>query len=169
MPFDAPVVTATAGTPFVEVEGTFYRAIDPAFRDYAIAGSRAAGRYSRFDQPTLYLSSSPEGVAAAMLAHKDHRSENLSLISVQVSANRILDLRDEAARTAAGIALDDATAPWQEILAEGGSPRSWKVRAQLEAIGAQGLIDPSRKEPRLWHLVLFAWNRDGAARVDLLD
>jgi RES domain-containing protein len=169
MPFDAPVVTATAGTPFVDVEGTFYRAVDPAFRDYAIAGSRTAGRYSCADQPTLYLSSSPAGVAAAMIAHKDHRSEALSLVSMQVSANRILDLRDEAARTAAGIALDDATASWQEILAEGGSPRSWKVRAQLEAIGAQGLIDPSRKEPGLWHLVLFAWNRDGAARIDLLD
>ena len=169
MAFEAPVVTATDGTPFVEVDGVLYRAIDPAFREFAVAGSRTAGRYSRSDQPTLYLSSSPAGVAAAMIAHKKERSENLSLVSVQVSANRIVDLRDEAARTAAGIALEDATASWQDVVAEGGSPRSWKVRAQLEAIGAEGLIDPSRKEPGLWHLVLFAWNRDGSASIDLLD
>ena len=50
-----------------------------------------------------------------------------------------------------------------------GTPRSWHVRAQLEAMGAQGLIDPSRKAPGLWHLVLFAWNQNGTAKVELSE
>ncbi|WP_368074223.1 hypothetical protein [Curtobacterium sp. SGAir0471] len=37
-------------------------------------------------------------------------------------------------------------------------PTSWLVRDRLVALGADGLIDPSRKRPGLWHLVLFRWN-----------
>jgi RES domain-containing protein len=52
----------------VRVTGRCLRAVDPAHREAALAGSRAAGRYSRAGTPTLYLSSSREGVAAAMIA-----------------------------------------------------------------------------------------------------
>jgi hypothetical protein len=31
------------------------------------------------------------------------------------------------------------------------------------------LIDPSRKAPGLWHLVLFSWNQDNAPQVHLVD
>lgn len=167
MSFGKEDIVSIDETPFVHFEGIFYRAVDPAFRAHAIAGSINPGRYSRSDQPTLYLSSSPEGVKAAMVAHKENRNESLSLVSVHVSAHHIFDLRNEVARNAAGINLDDAIAPWQAEVAKGGTPRSWHVRAQLEAMGAQGLIDPSRKAPGLWHLVLFAWNQNGTAKVEL--
>ncbi|WP_220034109.1 hypothetical protein [Curtobacterium sp. MCLR17_043] len=32
------------------------------------------------------------------------------------------------------------------------------MRDRLIDIGANGLIDPSRKSPGLWHLVLFRWS-----------
>jgi hypothetical protein len=35
----------------------------------------------------------------------------------------------------------------------------------LERLGAHGLIDPSRKQPHLWHLTLFDWNNPGAPCV----
>lgn len=76
-----------------------------------------------------------------------------------------MDLCDPAALRAAGVDLSDAVAPWQDLVAAGATPRSWAVRQRLEDLGAQGLIDPSRTCPGLWHLVLFAWNTDGAARV----
>ncbi len=151
------------------VEGIFHRAVDPAYREFALSGSRLPGRYSRADQPTLYLSASPEGVEVAMRAHKGDRSQTLSLVSVRVRAENIFDLRDPSARAHAGINLEDATAPWQELVRNGQEPRSWKVRDQLEALGAQGLMDPSRKSPGLWHLVLFTWNRDHAPAVQLAD
>ncbi|OKH86736.1 RES family NAD+ phosphorylase [Thalassospira sp. TSL5-1] len=143
---------------FHPVQGLFYRAIDPHYRANSLAGSRNAGRYSQADQPTLYLSSSPEGVTAAMIAHRTERPTNLEMITVSVDARRIFDLRDEKACEMAGITLQDATTPWQDLVAQGKTPPSWRVRDKLAALGAQGLIDPSRKAPGLWHLVLFHWN-----------
>lgn len=150
------------------VAGVLYRAVEGAHRAGALEGSRLPGRYSAAGQPTLYLSGSPEGVAAAMVAHGRARAD-LTVMAFDVEAEGIVDLRDAAAVAAAGVDLDDALAPWQDVVAVGGEPRSWTVRRVLEGAGAQGLIDPSRTRPGLWHLVLFRWNTGGAARVERLD
>lgn len=151
------------------VRGTFYRAIDPRFREYAVSGSRSAGRYSRPGEPTLYLSSSVDGVEAAMIAHKDARSSSLEIVKIDVEATGIVDLRDAAALELLGVNLTEAVAPWQNSAASGGIPTSWTVRDRLVAAGAQGLIDPSRKSPGLWHLVLFRWNDTGAPSVRVVE
>ncbi|WP_220036791.1 RES family NAD+ phosphorylase [Curtobacterium sp. MCBD17_021] len=143
--------------------------MDPRFRASAIGGSRTAGRYSRADEPTLYLSSSVEGGEAALLAHPEIRATAPVIVEVDVTASRIVDFRDPAARSAAGVDLEDATAPWQQIVADGGVPASWLFRDRLVAPGADGLIDPSRKRPGLWHLVLFRWNTDSAPDVQVRD
>lgn len=150
---------------WTSITGTFYRAVDPAYRDQALDGSRSAGRYNAPDQPTLYLSCSREGVEAAMIAHRANRAAGLELVGVNVEAENIFDLRDEAARREAGVSFEEALAPWQEIVAEGGEPSSWRVRRRLEELGAHGLLDPSRKAPGLWHLVLFSWNTVHAPSV----
>ncbi|WIJ45312.1 RES domain-containing protein [Curtobacterium citreum] len=150
------------------VRGTFHRAVDPRFRDSVLAGSRLPGRYSRADEPTLYLSSSVDGVEAAMIAHRDARTPEPAIVAVDVEATRIVDLRDPLVLAQLGIDLADATAPWQEVVAAGGVPSSWSVRDRLVEAGAHGLIDPSRKRPGLWHLVLFRWNEPGAPTVRLL-
>lgn len=147
------------------IRGTFYRAIDPNFLEFAIAGSRSAGRYSRAYEPTLYLSSSVDGVEAAMIAHKGARSAALKIVEIDVEASGIVDLRDTNALEAIGIDLADAAAPWQDVAAAGGTPSSWTVRDRLLEAGANGLIDPSRKRPGLWHLVLFRWNEADAPTV----
>lgn len=158
-----------AAPPFTRVDGMFYRAIDPAYRAGALSGSRSPGRYSSGAQPTLYLSASREGVDAAMQAHRDHRSARLEIIRVQVAAARICDLRDPAVLAAIGVRPVDAAAPWQAIVAQGGTPPSWRVRDRLDACGAHGLIDPSRKAPGLWHLVLFSWNEGDSPGVHVVD
>lgn len=149
------------------VEGLFHRALDPAHRASALDGSRSAGRYSRPDQPTLYLSSSVEGVTAAMGAHCAARGD-LVVITFDVYAEGIMDLRDATALREAGVDPADA-APWQDVVAAGGAPRSWAVRQRLEDLGAKGLVDPSRTRAGLWHLVLFTWNTPGTARVTEVD
>lgn len=153
---------------YTRIEGVFYRAIDPAYRDFALSGSRTPGRYSRGDQPTLYLSSSPQGVEAAMRAHRDNRA-SLEIVKVSVVAEKIFDLRNTDAVIAAGIDINDAIAPWQETVKAGGIPPSWQVRARLESLGMNGLIDPSRKAPGLWHLVLFSWNEDSHTQVRIIE
>ncbi len=156
--WDAEIMNSAESIFAPVVRGTFYRAVDPRYRHYALSGSRSAGRYSRPHEPTLYLSSSLAGVEAAMAAHKDSRAVGLETLQVAVEASGIIDLRDEKALEVVGIELADAIAPWQETVASGGVPRSWLVRDQLVAAGANGLIDPSRTKPGLWHLVLFRWN-----------
>lgn len=147
---------------FCRVEGLFYRAINARDAAHAIGGSRAAGRYSSASQPTLYLSATKAGVEAAMIAHKTDRDMDLLRIQISVRAEAIFDLRDETARAALGCDLGDALAPWQAQVANGEEPKSWIVRQTIEAAGGAGLIDPSRKAPGLWHLVLFRWNIPGA-------
>lgn len=154
---------------FTDIEGIFYRAIDPAYRAYSLSGSRSAGRYSRSTQPTLYLSSSREGVEAAMQSHKGNRSSELEVVSVHVVAQKIIDLRNSSALSEVGVSIKDAIAPWQELVSKGVTPPSWAVRDRLVACGANGLIDPSRTAPCLWHLVLFSWNQDDAPQVHLVD
>ena len=147
------------------VSGTFYRAVDPAHRDVALAGSRSAGRYSPPGVPTLYLSASRAGVAAAMIAHTDARSPTLDVLEFHVLADRIVDLRAHEALRSIGIDPAAAAADWQETVAAGVSPPSWRIREALEQRGAHGLIDPSRRRPELWHLVLFRWNVADAPSV----
>lgn len=147
------------------VSGPFYRAVEPAHRAAALAGSRSAGRYSPPDVPTLYLSASRAGVAAAMTAHTGARSPTLDVLAFEVRADRIVDLRADETLRAVGIDAAAAAADWQETVAAGGAPPSWRVRETVERLGAHGLIDPSRKRPDLWHLVLFRWNRPGAPTV----
>lgn len=100
-----------------------------------------------------------------MMAHRSERSPALEVIEIEVVARGIVDLRDRTAMARLGIDLEDATAPWQDVVAAGGSPRSWDVRDRLVETGAVGLIDPSRKRPGLWHLVLFRWNQEDAPVV----
>lgn len=148
---------------FTSIHGTFYRAVDPQFAAAALSGSRSAGRYSRAHEPTLYLSSSVEGVTTAMRAHHTSRAAQLTVVSISVEATRMVDLRDPTTTAHLGIKLSDAAAPWQDITAQGGSPPSWTVRDTVLQAGADGLIDPSRTSPGLWHLVLFRWNQTDAS------
>lgn len=151
-----------------DIQGIFYRAVDAAHADAALAGSRRAGRYSAPDQPTLYLSASPEGVAAAMIAH--HIGDvTRTVLGFDVTATDIFDLRDQAAVARVRAAAGEPFGAWQHAVDVGAEPASWRVRRWIEAQGANGLIDPSRQAPGLWYLVLFRWNVPGAPTVVPVD
>ena len=160
-----PTVQRENNSPFSTVQGIFYRAVDPAFREGALDGSRSEGRFSPRETLTLYLSASPEGVAAAMIAHTDSESPSREVLSFKVEASRIADLRERTTMASIGVDVDAAAAPWQDDVAAARAPLSWGVRETLLGLGAHGLIDPSRKQPGLWHLTLFAWNQPGAPSV----
>ncbi|WP_412162796.1 RES domain-containing protein [Curtobacterium flaccumfaciens] len=104
-----------------------------------------------------------------MIAHNDVRPEAVEIVAIDVEASGIVDLRDVNASKADGIDLGDALSPWQTIPETDGTPRSWTVRDRLIEVGANGLIDPSRTIPGLWHLVLFRWNVADAPSTCVLD
>jgi hypothetical protein len=160
-----PVVVPDPSGRFVSVRGIFYRALVADGCADVLQGSTAAGRYSQPHQRTLYMSATPDGVAAAMQAHPLPDGMRRTTCALEVEAQAILDLRDDGACEQAGIRREDATAPWQELVSSGGLPPSWSVRTRVEEIGANGLIDPSRKANGLWHLVLFRWNVPGGPTV----
>ncbi|WP_231495720.1 hypothetical protein [Curtobacterium sp. UNCCL17] len=93
----------------------------------------------------------------------------MAIVSIDVEASGIVDLRDVSAVKAVGIDLEDALAPRQRIAEAGGTQRLRAVRDRLIEVGANGLIDPSRKNAGLWHPVLFRWNVTDAPSARLLD
>ncbi|RZT64024.1 RES domain-containing protein [Microcella alkaliphila] len=149
--------------PLRPLHGTFYRAVAPEHHASALSGSRAAGRYSRPEQATLYLSATTRGVAAAMAAHGGMSRK--IVVPFVVTADQIADLRDSDVWAALRADPRCASASWRDALDNGDTPPSWEIRDRLEASGARGLIDPSRTQPSLWHLVLFRWNEPGEATV----
>ena len=100
-----------------------------------------------------------------MIAHQSIDGPSHELLAFEVHADRIFDLRNHTRCFAAGFDPADAEEPWDEILAAGGTPPSWGVADQLQRLGANGLIDPSRRVPGRWHLVLFGWNKLGSPMV----
>lgn len=148
----------------IEIKGKFFRATDPSYKNDALVGSVRAGRYSRENQSTLYLSSSIPGVVAA-LGRYDVDIASYVVHSFRVCASSIFDLRDHNACSAANIDRRDALVDWQQAIRSGDEPASWQVADKLRQLGANGLIDPSRKAPKLWHLVLFCWNSPGCPQV----
>ena len=149
-----------------DVSGTFFRAVAHDRVAAALAGSHGAGRYAAPHQPTLYLSASREGVAAAMVAHGGLSDDTRTVRAFRVEARAIFDLRDDAALARVRGEACEPFGPWQQQAASGSEPPSWRARKWIEAQGANGLIDPSRQVPGLWHLVLFRWNMPGAPRVE---
>ena len=103
-----------------------------------------------------------------MIGHNDVRRGAVEIVAIDVEASGIVDLRDVSAVKAVGIDLEDALAPWQRIAEVGETQRLQAVRDRLIEVGANGLIDPSRKTPGLWHPVLFRWNVTDAPSARLL-
>ena len=161
---DEPLVNPTRRH-LCSISGSFFRTVDPRYKDGALSGSRAPGRYSRGNQKTLYLSASRAGTEAAMIAHQNCETRPQCTLRFHVQAENIFDLRDEQALHDVRVAAGDPFVNWQEVVAKGQEPLSWRVRDWVEAQGAMGLIDPSRRAPGLWHLVLFQWRVLGSAIV----
>jgi len=162
---DEPPVILPGNGFLRDVAGIFFRAVAREHVASALAGSHGAGRYAAPDQPTLYLSASPAGVDAAMSAHGGTAGEARTTLAFQVEAQAIFDLRDAAALAEVRAAAGEPLGAWQDLVRAGREPPSWRARNWIEAQGADGLIDPSRQVPGLWHLVLFRWNVPGAPRV----
>ena len=121
----------TIGTSFMlAARGTFFRAVDPRLREFALAGSRSAGCYSRAYDSTHYLSSSVDGVRAATVAHNDARPDSLDIVAINVEASGIVDLRDVSALEAVGIDLEDAWLPGRP------SPRPGQHRGRGRCVTA---------------------------------
>ena len=142
--------------------GPCWRAVVAGHEGGVLEGTVRAGRDNRAGERTLYVSGSPEGVAAAMARYRDAPRTAVPLVVV---ADDLIDLRDVGACAAHGIDPTRAKEDWNAALDRGEEPPSWRIADQLRATGADGLIDGSRRAPGEAHIVLFRWNRPGAPTV----
>lgn len=99
-----------------------------------------------------------------MKAHSE-TNERRCVLRFDVNATDVFDLRVPDALAEVRRNAGEPFGEWQSIAASGGEPSSWRARDWMESCGAKGLIDPSRKEPGLWDLVLFRWNVADAPTV----
>lgn len=155
--------------------GECFRAHDPSWSWTPLSGAGAALKGRRFNWrglEALYLSLSVSTVFREISAGFAHRLTPYVLCSYDVDCQDIADLRDEAARAAMGIELEDLACAWASDLAAGREPASWAVVRRLLAEGHAGALVPSFANGALaddQNLVLWRWGPDLPHRVTVYD
>lgn len=151
------------------VEGRFFRSVPATRLDKVLdpPDPQSAGRYHRPGERILYTSAAFESAVAAVSGYMRKDRLPRVVVPLRISEAFVLDQHDEEACSAFGIERDLADEPWQTALAEGREPASWRNVDIARAIGADGIIDRSRKMPGAWHLNLFYWNESGGPSVEI--
>lgn len=155
--------------------GEAFRVHDPTWAWAPISGAGAALMGRRFNwkgQEALYLSLRPETALREVTGGFARRLLPLTLVSYDIDCDDIADLRDDAARAAAGVALDDLACAWADALAHGREPPLHAVVRRLLAAGAAGALVPSfaiGAGSGDVNLVLWKWGPDLPHRVTVFD
>lgn len=149
------------------ISGRFWRAItaDRAEQVLDLPGPESAGRYHRPGQPALYIT--PEADWAAIAIGRYLLADGIERVAVplELDGAEVFDQRNLAACAALGIDPEQSQVRWNDELAAGREPPSWRASDAARAGGAQGIIDVSRGIAGGWHACLFAWNVHGSPQV----
>lgn len=156
-----------AASDFLTVSGRFFRTVlaDRIDQVLAAPGPDSAGRYHRLGQPAIYITQHADWavIATGIYAREDGRER--VIVPLELDGARVLDQRDAAVRAAHGLSLDDTMARWRPHLAQGRDAPSWRNADAARAVGADGIVDPSRGILGGWHVALFRWNAPGAPQL----
>lgn len=144
---------------FKPLTGRFWRAVFEGNEDYLLEPAR--GRFGRWHydaQPALYCSDTPDGCRVSINSFARSSDPPRVLYPIDVSADRIVDLRMKDTRLSLSTTLPDIHAFWTDYLEKGTVSPTWELSDRLRDLGAQGLLSPSRSKSELTHLTLFNWN-----------
>lgn len=125
---------------------------------------RPAARYNRLGENALYLSVYEKSARVAMLKYAEASDPPRVLIRYEVQPCEVVDLRHPDAENLRKLTKID----WQTAFNNGDEPTSWQVADEIRRSNQVGLIDPSRKNPGLWHVTLLKWNEVGAPQVTMI-
>jgi RES domain-containing protein len=159
----------------VRFAATCYRAHDPRWAFSPLSGDGArthGGRFNPVGMPTLYLALSVEGMFVEMGHGFARRFDPLTVCSYEVDIEDVVDLRGDAARAAAGVALAGMACGWMADRAAGREPASWAIARSLIADGAAGILVPSfanGARQDMANLVLWRWGSSLPHRVTVHD
>jgi RES domain-containing protein len=158
----------------VRLQAVFYRGHDPqwAFSPLSGDGAKATGgRFNPIGVPALYLGATLDTVVVEMTHGFAHRLEPLTMVSYDVDAEDIVDLRTAAGRRAAGVKLAGMACPWELDVVYGREPASWRVANRLRKTAA-GILVPSfanGARDDMHNLVLWKWGPTLPYRVTAHD
>ena len=122
------------------------------------------GRFHHESQSALYTSFTDAGAWRAVRPYRRPDDPPRTALRLRIKGARVLDGRDPSACAALSIAPADLTVDWR---AATGPAVNWRASDRARAIGADGLLYPSRTNRRFTHLVLFRWNMTGGPLVSL--
>ncbi len=155
--------------------GRCYRAHDPAWSFTPLSGGGAAqtgGRFNRKDEATLYLTLDVMTSFGECTQGFTNRLRPLTMCEYDVDCDDIVDLRDDAARAAAGVDLKDLACSWLSFQLAGKQAPSWLVADHLRSDGAFGILVPSFVPGATGanvNLVLWRWGPDLPRKVEVYD
>ena len=152
--------------PIAPLSGRFWRSTFLGNEGQLLEPARAPqGRWHHDGQQALYLSMSPDGCRIALKVYQRTGDPQRGIFPVQVSADRIVDLRIADIRKGMAISLADIHVFWSTMQSEGRVPPTWAISDDLREQGVDGILTPSRSRPDLTHLTLFRWNCENAPTV----
>ena len=126
--------------------GRYYRGHDPGWSFTSLSDAGAAltgGRFNRKGEPTLYLSLDVVTSFGECTQGFIHRLQPLTMCEYEVDCDDVTDLRDDAARSAQGVARADLACSWLSFQLAGQEAPSWRVVDNLKAGGGSGILVPS--------------------------
>lgn len=150
-----------------QIFGIFVKIVMPDDLDITLMKgkkSRPAARFNRKGQDALYLSRDEESARVAIGQYVTEDTRQRLLLTFSVSQCSLLDLRSDEARDICLLASQS----WLNALRRGEEPSSWIAADKIRSLGYDGLIDPSRRRPGLWHITLFRWNDENGPQVTRL-
>ena len=122
---------------------------------------RPAARFNRRGEDALYLSPDELSARVAIGQYVTAETRQRVLLTYELGECRLCDLRHPQAAEIYELARQS----WLTALDEKRTPASWEAADIVRQAGYDGLIDPSRRRPGLWHITLFRWNEPGSPQV----
>lgn len=153
-----------ASLPGTDISGRFWRLL-PAAADPLSPVLSREGRFHHDGQAALYCSPSPEAAAHAIARYLRPGDAPRLAYPLALTAARIADLRDASTLAALGLKGHETAVPWLPERAAGRPATTWTASDAVRAARLHGMIYTARSAPDRWHLVLFCWNRPGAAQL----
>ena len=126
--------------------------------------NRPAARFNRRGQDALYLSVDEDSARVAMKKYVSKSDPPRVLIRYMIQSCQLINLGHVDARELHLQSRSD----WKDAIERGGNPPSWQVADKLRESNEVGLIDPSRQNPKLWHVTLLRWNEPNAPQVTMV-
>lgn len=154
---------------YLAIEGTWYRLVRRGRDALDFERTRMiGGRYNPPGSfPTIYFGEHPSTCLLEVLVHADELPDEYDLFAVEVRLSRAVDLWSGPGRRAAGVSLEELTAPPRPIASEQGAILgtsygvTWDIGKLAWARDAEGLVALSAALPVERVLIVFERSRIG--------